>query len=365
MATTITRYVYRDASNTPGGDGTTTALAGANRAYASLSEAVAAEFALRPNLVTNDEVLLFICLGSLAETTQVSFNSTQFTTDTTRFVRIVSDGAWRHAATFDTAKYHFSGLGNVYFIGNIGCKVEVNGLQFRATASDPIAMHMHISNVNGELHVYNSLFEATTATAGTSNPCISSSGSHARKLYLKNNICYGKWWAFAQASFLAAGSKFVAYHNTVVGTSKYGLVSTSSGSGRVFWKSNRIDTPTGTSPACYLFSSTTVTSANNYSGDATSPDGASFQNKTFTWENAGANNYKIVSGDTFTGADLSADAQLAVTDDILGTARTVWYSGAHEFTAAGPTYVDRSAFFDPPSGGGGAGPRIGGGRIVS
>ncbi len=354
---TIIRYMNRDPSNTAGGDGTTPGIAGSTRAFASLNEALTAMFASNSDLSAPD-TLKIICLGGSAETTQCNFSNYQFNTGAAGRVQIIADSAYRHAAIFDTSKYYFSGIGNVAFIVNVNCRVEINGVQFRTTGTSPVAVQLHGTDTAGEAHVYNCLFEATTANDATGSAAVYSSGSHSRKIYAVNNICYGKWNAFCSASFLATGSKFIAYHNTVIGTTKYGLSSSSSGSGKVFWKNNRIATPTGTSPACYNFGSTTVTSAGNYSEDATSPDGASFQGKTFTWADAGSNNYLITSGDTFTGADLSADSELPVTDDILGNARTSFYAGAHEFTAAGPTYYDVEAtiFGSLPTvpGGGGA-----------
>jgi hypothetical protein len=88
-----------------------------------------------------------------------------------------------------------------------------------------------------------------------------------------------------------------------------------------------------------ITSFTTLSTATNISEDATSPD-ASFRSKVVTFENEGADDFHLGSGDSEArgnGTDLSTDGdgQLNISDDIDGDARSAWDIGADEFVAAG------------------------------
>ncbi|HKX46159.1 MAG TPA: hypothetical protein VJP77_05615 [Planctomycetota bacterium] len=85
----------------------------------------------------------------------------------------------------------------------------------------------------------------------------------------------------------------------------------------------------------------------NLSGDTTAPGTNSRTSKTVTFIAAGSNNFKVASSDAEAknfGKDVSADSDLAFSDDILGTTRPVsssWDMGAHE-AEAGATNVTPS-----------------------
>lgn len=88
------------------------------------------------------------------------------------------------------------------------------------------------------------------------------------------------------------------------------------------------------------FSGTFTGAEYNLSGDGTAPGTNSRINKTVTFAAAASKNFKLSSSDTEAkdfGLDLSADAQLPFSDDILGTSRpqgSAWDMGAHEAAAA-------------------------------
>jgi len=95
----VLRYV--NTASTAGGDGTTNATAGANRAYATLSEWEANE---GTDLVTDGDTHRVICSGG-ADSTAVTLNG--FTVDATHFATIEGeyDGA---AGALDTGLYHLT-----------------------------------------------------------------------------------------------------------------------------------------------------------------------------------------------------------------------------------------------------------------
>lgn len=85
MPTAVTRYV--NTASTAGGDGTTNATSGANRAYASLAAWNTAE---AKDLVTADQTHTVICSGG-QETLTTGISMSSWVTDATRFVTIKSD----------------------------------------------------------------------------------------------------------------------------------------------------------------------------------------------------------------------------------------------------------------------------------
>lgn len=104
-----TRYV--NTASTAGGDGTTNATAGANRAYASLSEWEAAR---QGDLVTATDGEVVHCCGTTADTTNVTIDG--WTTNATYYIDIranVSDGAGRSfLARYSTSFYRIEAGGS-------------------------------------------------------------------------------------------------------------------------------------------------------------------------------------------------------------------------------------------------------------
>lgn len=92
----------------------------------------------------------------------------------------------------------------------------------------------------------------------------------------------------------------------------------------------------GTGPD-YDDGSRVLTTNTNYTSDATSPDGASYQNETATYEDQANYDLHLASGDdgSFEGTDLSSDSVYAFSIDIDDDTRADWDAGADEFIAAG------------------------------
>ena len=346
MATTTTRYV--DTASV-GGDGTTNGLSGATAAYASLNDCLVAEFAATPDLVASDIVLKVFCKGVAADTDGggsivevLRFSLYQFTTDATRYLWILTDSADRHPGAYSESHYRLSIANGAAVVQNVDCKVVFEGIQFvngRAPSSNPNGVAVLNNGTNADL-ILRECIVNLTSTTGTPGGgfAVGGSGSTARKLTVVNCVLQGKWYRGIQFTFVASGGKLIAYNNTVVGCYQNGILASSNAASTTYLKNNRIDTPvnSGGGGVCFSYGSTTLAgTGGNYSGDATSPDGAGNQSKTFTWADAGAGDYHIVTGDTFTGSDLSADAQFAFAVDIDGDARTSWYSGADEFVSGG------------------------------
>lgn len=94
MPTIVTRYLNTGSS--AGGDGTTNATAGANRAWATLEEARAQLIAAYPSLITADVQVDLFCSGATDDTTAVT--NTWPTSDATRHIHIQVPEADRKVA---------------------------------------------------------------------------------------------------------------------------------------------------------------------------------------------------------------------------------------------------------------------------
>lgn len=94
----IVRYV--NTASSPGGDGTTNATSGANRAYASLNEWEADE---QQDLAGGGNTMLVHCEGSAADTAAVTING--WTTNATYGITIQADEDKRHPGEWSTGHY--------------------------------------------------------------------------------------------------------------------------------------------------------------------------------------------------------------------------------------------------------------------
>lgn len=160
MATINTRYIDPDAA--AGGDGTTTALSGANCAYVSLS---VWEAARQGDLASDDRVEKAVCQSThashTADTTALAIDGS--TTDATRYLWItVADGS-RHAGKWDDTKYR------------ITC-AATSGYRRTITIADP--------------HVVIDGLQVAGTGAATEHICIfNNSGSNDGRVLIQNCIC--------------------------------------------------------------------------------------------------------------------------------------------------------------------------------
>jgi hypothetical protein len=125
LANPTERIRYVNTASTAGGDGTTNATAGANRAYATLAAAVSGEAA---DLVSLNVWLHIYCEGTAIDVS--SPDVTGYTTSEACRILIECSSANRHSGKWTTAKYR---LGNTFSGLNIQEDyVTVQGLQIIA-----------------------------------------------------------------------------------------------------------------------------------------------------------------------------------------------------------------------------------------
>ncbi len=128
---------YVNTASTAGGDGTTNATAGANRAWADLAEAANG---LGASLSTPIDLY---CEGSAADTSNVNQTVWDFTTTATNKLRIIGEQSPLHpnfsttkSGKYDTSLYHITCTNRNGLYNNIPEHIEFHGLQVQVTVTD-------------------------------------------------------------------------------------------------------------------------------------------------------------------------------------------------------------------------------------
>lgn len=128
---------YVNTASTAGGDGTTNATSGANRAWADLAEAANG---LGASLSTPIDLY---CEGSTADTSNVNQTVWDMTTTATNKLRIIGEQSPLHpnfstakSGKYDTSLYHITCTNRNGLYNNIPDHVEYHGIQVHVTVSN-------------------------------------------------------------------------------------------------------------------------------------------------------------------------------------------------------------------------------------
>jgi hypothetical protein len=318
MADTI-RYV--NTASTAGGNGTTNNIFGPNKAYASLNEWEANEQAT----VSAGDRHIVNCSGTAADTTKTIIDG--WTITDANALRLLGDN---DTGVFSSSHYRLDASDGFDFIlVNLEDNVDLDNMQISNTGATQAGGYDDQGGGTGTIS--NSIF-----IANSDESCLELDTLNAnavRDVY--NCLMYnGKDGIFS--GFPASGVTLSIYNCTLVNC----------GTGA---RLNSV--PTLTIKNCLSDNSTTAdynvtgggTTANNVSSDATSPDGASYQNKTFTFEDSANDDYHLASGDTGAignGVGPASDSNVPTTD-IDGDARsgTTCDCGYDEFVSAGGSVI--------------------------
>jgi hypothetical protein len=302
-----TRYV--NTASTAGGNGTTNATAGANRAFATLAEA---ETALSGTL---SEPWTFICSGGL-DSSDVGFGG--FTTSAANYVLVTVDSGSRHNGIPGTG-YRLKpavndagiirvAVGYIRFVG-----LEIDGGSATGTVQ---GVGMTSAPDTCDIRVEECLIHNCSSYGIYFNPT-------QNKVLFANNILYSNGRAIYSTGDNATA---YAYNCTAVSNGDYGML-------RCVFK-NCLSS--GHSTGDFLAAQTG--SINNASSDGTASGTGSRTSQTFTFVNSGSGDYHLASGDAGAkdfGSDLSADAVYPISTDIDGATRSgSWDIGADEITSA-------------------------------
>ena len=323
----ITRYV--NTASTPGGDGTTNATSGANRAYASLNEAEAS----LPATLT--DAYDFICEGTTADTTAVVFDG--FTTSVANYLLIRTTQANRHDGKWNTGKYRVEVTDGTQVLLVAKAHIRVEGLQvgvIRTTAGTTGAINVGPStSLVSDIHIISCILRSTGSDNNGSS-LLFSGGASGTTYKAINNILYDFNRAGYYSSLIelnAVNATLYCYNNTCR-NAYAGIVRTN---GILVAKNNIVQE---TQSADY--SGTFTTSNYNLSSDATSTGGVNDKiNQTVSFVDLTNKDFHLLSSDTAAkdaGTDLSGDANFAFSTDIDSQTRSgTWDIGADEYVAAG------------------------------
>ncbi len=333
---------YVNTDSTAGGDGTTNATSGANRAYATLDEAVDARWTGTPSTIIEIECS---APSGVADTAPVTITDIP-STSANRLRIYAATGHEARANSWDTAKYRLSV--NAGFNAAISISdefVRIENLQVENTAA--LANQPRCISINGKAssdvritgcRCWNS---GNTATPGGAD-VIDLGNNVAFGVIVANCILEGGERSFRSYYSDDTGAVLVLYDNLAIGpTTTCFRIGMSNGFGNTYLKNN-ICQGAGVTNYEFVEGTASVTSVTNISEDATSPQ-SGLRNLAVTFVNEGSGDYRLASSDTAAkdaGTDLSGDAQYAFSTDINGTTRSgTWDIGPHEYVSAGGSSI--------------------------
>lgn len=323
-----TRYVNTD--NTVSGDGTTNATDGsATSAFKTLAEAL--PLAKPAYLTTAGDTLTVECSGTTADTVQV-------VTDTTwNGFTVVINGNLA-GRKYDTTKYRRECGTSAAFQSSLDFQgtivAYVNRMQIRRPSTGATdAYHYLIRARNtAQVHIRRSILDQNDSALEGAR-CVSSESDstvHARNtLFLR-----GGTHATATGHYVHGSNATGRFHNcTFQGISSQAI---NRSAGAVSVKNCLF---TGCAADTNDF--TNVTGNNNATTNASGIGTSPRVSQTFTFVDTATGDYGLASTDAGArgfGADLSADANLAVTDDVEGEARIAPFDiGYDQYVAADTT----------------------------
>jgi hypothetical protein len=312
---------------------TVTVKGGGAGDYTSLASAEAGEQA---DLVSLDRLLVIECYASAAgDSSQVTING--WTTDSTRYIRIVSPAGERHAGAWDGAKYHLT-LSTTGSPG--GCitvredYTRIEYLQVRNTNGSPGVFDLCIYNEAGGLRIDGCILRG--GYYGTSLE------AHAILNHARNTVMYGA----AQAGLrivAASGNPTEADNCTCIGA-VYGVEPSSivtyailknvyahGGTKGIFGQGQ--DGGFVTKVNC-MTSDTTATNNGGGGGATNCTNSVAHSTANFTNVTSGSEDYRLPSGSAL--IDAGVDLSGTFTNDVDGTVRpqnSIFDVGADEYQA--------------------------------
>lgn len=320
--------------------------------FSSLGAAWAAEGA-GYNFASNKVIKKFILSGAAADPTyNLLISATTSSQYYPWFYCDPMDPAGRHPDYYSEA--HWRMESNSYSgLMRIRCDCLVDGLQGKNTytsgSPDGPGHGFCADEVQNGIVIVQNCILWKDGAANNPHECI---GVGAKNMYYnsytfvaRKNIIFGDW-DDALFGWVEPGltQNLYIYNNTTIDAIVNGFYydrNQGGGANPLLYYKNNLHQNSGS--ADYNDnggSDGTLVSATNITGDSTSPDGASYQSKSLTFENAGSDDYRLSSSDTVAidaGTDLStlAAAQYPFSDDAQGRAITTFDIGAPQYQAPG------------------------------
>ena len=314
------------------------------------------------NLVTANTIMFVACYGDGADTTAVFLNG--WTTGVANYIKIFTPVlsaqvgiTQRHSGVWDTTKYRIEAANTqVIDIGPGAGDVWIDGLQIyllSANANGHDAINIDQTTNYADHRISNNIIRAGPITASAVYGIYAKDATGPYVLRIWNNIIYGFNAQAANTGIYSDGDygaafTIYAYNNTVYNCQR-GYFKNGVAAGPFILKNNIAYNNTDNYDAGG--STFDGSSTNNLSGpgaDAQMPLTAARNGVAVTFVLPGGSppNFHLAPGDSGAlnfGAILSADANLAVVDDIDGQVRQVaWDIGADD--ANGTTAVKLMSF---------------------
>lgn len=324
----LTRYVNTD--STPGGDGTTNATAGANRAWASQSEAEAA----LDNAYNGDYVEVHCSAPSgTNDTTTVTHNGATFTDPDVDYIEYIGENTtavwdddiyslevedsncvniWDDAIRFTKMQFYtYSPTAHRYMI-TVAAISASNNIQIQKCIikshgnNSYLGPGIHINDADAIVRIGNNLIYNGGQVVNYGNAAIYNQACSTTYIYY--NTC-----ADFTAALYNPSDDCVCKNNVFYNTSLNNIFGGGDFTGSDY----------------------------NMSDDSSDCGGTNDEtNQTFTFEGAGSGDFRLASGDSGAqnmGTDLSGDSDFPVSDDMIGTARSgsTPDCGFYEIPAAG------------------------------
>jgi len=317
---------YVNTASSAGGNGSTNATAGDDRAYASLAEWEAAE---QSDLVAASMVHTVHCEGSAADTGYTLISG--WTTDAGDYIHIVVDQDVRHDGKWDASAYRMEVVGN-YNIYALEGAVHVEGVQFLMSATSYALYLRAIADV-ADYEVDSCIFDGNGVSTAAIYAYTGAAGSSVK---IWNSLFYDM-----EEAVTIDDADIDAYIQNVT-------VVTTTGAGRGLRNANSnsisafnclldcTDAFYGTWVDNDAVNDYNFISEDNVGEVAIGSNGG--YNVSFTYEDSGSDDYHLASGDTGAldqGTDLSA-GDIGFSDDIDADTRSgTWDVGADEYVSAG------------------------------
>jgi hypothetical protein len=285
--------------------------------YTNLSDAIAG----LPAIFTDDIIITFS--GTTADISAV-VNINQ----TIGIYHLTLVGKTDPKGVYNAGYYHF-GPKNIAaaLITVTSSNVTIDKIQFPCHDNNYAAID--VGTTAGTLVVKNCIFKDATGT-GASAITFEGNTATATGRVVQNCVFYN---CYRPVYMYRSEGTFV--HNTIVGETKYGIeVSESVYSVNVV-KNNLVSGGDGSTILDYYHVDYggTVTTACNYTSDATSPDGAGYRSKTFAF--VGAPDYHLNASEV-ANYHCTDPSISGLTTDVNGTTRGPnWTAGFHELVNAG------------------------------
>lgn len=338
----MAEYVrYVNTGSTAGGDGTTNATSGANRAYASMSEMEAAE---QVNLDVANNVLRVKCAGTSADTTAAVFAGwTTSSTDKLIVEGNSGDAAGANPGYYSTSYYRLD------VTNNHALNIQVDYCQFdkfliqvaeTGTANPRIAVLVDSQAAGSRVSLTSMIIKMGTSTGGTVH------GIRANDVDLTLSIVNCVLHDFRQGSSRAVDIQ--TNGGTVRGLNT-GIYNCATG-----WRCSQNASPVRDmtvincwvqacdSNAGFSLAAGSWGTGTDYNISDSTTDAPGTNKKVSTaisFVSTASKDFHLASGDTAAkgwGTDLSADSIFPFSTDIDGETRTgQWDAGPDQYVSAG------------------------------